>query len=393
MSLTRKRECGTGKDGECGGNGVGALKGTHTVCRTRQVEWAVCVSRCNSVFLIVVIVLLSTLGTTSALLPWGRLYGNACGDSAHELADLDGVPHSYTYAPAIPTETDSISLLIVDFFPSTAYSLDDPSIFVVNDTVHIALRAAFAGGFGSDIIIPWAFRTCLPPRSSGITTISMEVSREAEAPDGSVAAAWQESFDIAVVRSRGSAPVDLVWTYDNTMSECLGGAATDQMHQLSVVPAVMWTGEPTTLWYSYDADALGVTIGEEVSGCASVLPTIEDTPSLAITCESWLSGAPVANLDVVVRGGFSGWTDIQMDSLRVGATMIRTGNTARLTSIDMAKGLAMDFNRDGVVGFADFFLFADAFGSSIAWFDFNRSGQVDIADFLTFADSFGSSKR
>ena len=55
-------------------------------------------------------------------------------------------------------------------------------------------------------------------------------------------------------------------------------------------------------------------------------------------------------------------------------------------------GMAADFNRDGEVGFSDFFLFADAFGSDDLRYDLDGSGTVDFGDFFLFADSFGNSE-
>jgi len=48
-----------------------------------------------------------------------------------------------------------------------------------------------------------------------------------------------------------------------------------------------------------------------------------------------------------------------------------------------------DFSGDGIVDFADFFLFADAFGTDDPAFDLDQSGMVDFADFFLFADAFG----
>ena len=47
-----------------------------------------------------------------------------------------------------------------------------------------------------------------------------------------------------------------------------------------------------------------------------------------------------------------------------------------------------DFDGDGETGFADFFLFADAFGGSDPRFDLDGSGSVDFGDFFLFADHF-----
>ena len=48
-----------------------------------------------------------------------------------------------------------------------------------------------------------------------------------------------------------------------------------------------------------------------------------------------------------------------------------------------------DFNGDGLVDFADFFMFADQFGGSDPAYDLDGSGQVDFGDFFLFADAFG----
>ena len=52
-----------------------------------------------------------------------------------------------------------------------------------------------------------------------------------------------------------------------------------------------------------------------------------------------------------------------------------------------------DFDGDGEVGFADFFLLAEAFGGSDPRFDLDDSGEVGFADFFLFAESFGQPAR
>lgn len=54
-----------------------------------------------------------------------------------------------------------------------------------------------------------------------------------------------------------------------------------------------------------------------------------------------------------------------------------------------AHSLGADFDGDGVVGFPDFLLFAEAYGSDNVRFDLNDDGQVDFNDFLLFAGDFG----
>ena len=50
-----------------------------------------------------------------------------------------------------------------------------------------------------------------------------------------------------------------------------------------------------------------------------------------------------------------------------------------------------DFNGDGIVNFADFFDFVDAFGTSDAKYDLDNNGIVNFADFFEFVDAFGTS--
>ena len=60
------------------------------------------------------------------------------------------------------------------------------------------------------------------------------------------------------------------------------------------------------------------------------------------------------------------------------------------------RGLRADFDSSGRVDLEDFFLFADAFGStdeSMGWdpaFDLDASQIVDFDDFFLFADAFGT---
>ena len=54
---------------------------------------------------------------------------------------------------------------------------------------------------------------------------------------------------------------------------------------------------------------------------------------------------------------------------------------------------APDFDGDGEVGFADFFLFSEHFGGTDPRFDLDASGSVDFADFFLFAEHFGQPAR
>ena len=67
-----------------------------------------------------------------------------------------------------------------------------------------------------------------------------------------------------------------------------------------------------------------------------------------------------------------------------------TGDTGGGTAIEKS-----DFDGDGAVGFGDFFLFADVFGTQATGnavaYDLDGNGAVDFGDFFLFADVFGKS--
>lgn len=90
-------------------------------------------------------------------------------------------------------------------------------------------------------------------------------------------------------------------------------------------------------------------------------------------------------LDLTSEGPFSG-------------QLILTTNdpdTPTLTVPVTATGIVVpperkaDLDLSGTVDFADFLIFANAFGTADAASDFDGNGAVDFADFLTFAQSFG----
>ena len=65
-------------------------------------------------------------------------------------------------------------------------------------------------------------------------------------------------------------------------------------------------------------------------------------------------------------------------------------NATAWTGTSAPAQATTDFNGDGRTDFVDFFLFADAYGSTNARFDLDGSGTVDFADFFKFVDAFGS---
>ena len=113
-----------------------------------------------------------------------------------------------------------------------------------------------------------------------------------------------------------------------------------------------------------------------------------------------LVGAPVAFLVTSGEGILSVATDTTDANGRASSTLTLGNGPGAVTVTVTVAGLdpvtftaataqaTADFDGDGQTGFGDFFLFADAFGSSDPRFDLDGSGRVDFADFFLFADYF-----
>ena len=117
-----------------------------------------------------------------------------------------------------------------------------------------------------------------------------------------------------------------------------------------------------------------------------------------------LAGAVVAFAIVAGDGTLSTASDTTNASGRASTTLtlgeelgthaveVTVGDLEPVTFTATARATP-DFDGDGEVGFADFFLFAEAFGGTDPRFDLDASGSVDFADFFLFAESFGQPER
>lgn len=113
-----------------------------------------------------------------------------------------------------------------------------------------------------------------------------------------------------------------------------------------------------------------------------------------------LGGTQVA-FTVTEGSGTIGTVDATTDSRGRAATTLILGDVPGAIKVEAAvQGLdrmyftatvkaTPDFDGDGEVAFADFVLFAAAFGGSDVQFDLNENGSVDFADFILFAKHFG----
>lgn len=340
-------------------------------------------------------------------LPWGAI-GALCllaprRSAAESMYEADGpcggwgagIEH-YAWGmgvyggPAIPSNKDSISIAVTGEFPSTGYSFTSRQVRDVGDTVYVDIQIAFAGGFQSDIMIPWRVSACLSPRPPGPLTVAVTVSRQTAF--GTVATERRE-VRLGVVATAGEpASVGIAWMGVTPSGEVLQAVRPGTRASVAVLPTDQWDGTPARLQLSYDPAALAMAdaVSTVASRCtARVVASPAGQASLEVGCASWQVGESVASLEAEVLPGFSGWTDIMLDSVTTVEEIARPGTVLRLLEGAVDTGLLMDFDGNGVVGFDDFFMFADSFGSPNTFYDFDGDGRVDFDDFFVFADSFG----
>ncbi len=121
------------------------------------------------------------------------------------------------------------------------------------------------------------------------------------------------------------------------------------------------------------------------------------------------NGNPLASAQVTFAvasgGGTLSTTTATTDSSGRASSTLTLGrgsgtNTVEVTVAELEPVIfsalaetSTDFDGDGVTNFADFFLFADAFGGTDPRFDLDGSGVVDFGDFFIFADAFGQPAR
>ena len=119
------------------------------------------------------------------------------------------------------------------------------------------------------------------------------------------------------------------------------------------------------------ATAITIPRGSVDSGTLTVIRTVGTTAAVTVDVGP-LPGLP---------NGHSGYALVKSSDLPLEIfSSAETGTTTAAT----------DFNGDGRTDFADFFLFADAYGGTDSRFDLDGSGTVDFADFFKFIDAFGA---
>ena len=136
------------------------------------------------------------------------------------------------------------------------------------------------------------------------------------------------------------------------------------------------------------ADPLAVSVRDEdgsgIAGAAVRFSVTSGGGTLsATTVTTDTDGRAVATLTLGSEPGTN----------TVVATVSGLGEVTFSATAEATAEVSTDFNDDKVTDFDDFFLFAEAFGSSDPRFDLDESGSVDFNDFFLFAEQFGQPAR
>ena len=207
--------------------------------------------------------------------------------------------------------------------------------------------------------------------------------------------AAQNSFSLSL--DANSAAGDQAVTSVNT--------SADQVVSIQVFGSSIQNASGFGLRFEYDASQVtyqGFDVGSVLPGSPQVLaehgtnPTFVTIGIASFGSQATVSSGLVGTIRFLTTTGFSG-TAVQL----VRAELSRSGQSETVTltarvELEVSTAPSPDFDGDGMVGTADFLLFAYHFGSSLgdgtyqAKYDLDGNGVIGLSDVLIFVDNFGS---
>jgi len=248
-------------------------------------------------------------------------------------------------------------------------------------------------------------------RSSNVESVvsgTVRVSGDGfSAAPTSFAVAGRDSADIVVTFSAATVG-NINGTYDGVVSIATNDTASAAT-VVKVTATVVGGVAPATLVVNPTA----LNFGPSTKDSSKVLAlTLKNTGGAALTGTIARTGSAfgISASSLSLSGGDSVVVNVTftpMDTVSYSGTVTITTNARTNPTVTVnvlgkgvpagfAPALPGDFDGTGTVDFDDFFLFADAFGttrSSSTWsamYDLDNSGAVDFDDFFLFADAFGT---
>ena len=242
-------------------------------------------------------------------------HGRSCNDASLQSQDASIYSrprHSISYVPAVPSPTDSLTVVVKGTFPSPGYRFDNKSVTAVDDTTRIDLGISHEGGVHSTQIVPWSFSTCLPPRSEGVSTIVVTFKRQTPiGPDEY----WREGVAIPIVQFDEEVNILLAWRKAGRQYGSSVGGLPGETLQVVVGSRLRWSGVPVSFRLSYDETALQLvptpTTVHELC-VAATNPDGAGQLSVDLTCSQPPPHDNLVVFDATVLQQFHGWSDVQI---------------------------------------------------------------------------------
>ncbi|MDP6039453.1 MAG: hypothetical protein QGG64_12955 [Candidatus Latescibacteria bacterium] len=151
--------------------------------------------------------------------------------------------------------------------------------------------------------------------------------------------------------------------------------------------------DPNALAFVVD----GFTGGNFIPG-ATYLATdwggILDVGGVALSGDRGEGSGLIGHVRFEVKEGFADSTFLAVTQIGFTGSdgSLQEERVRIIARLEAGQVVVGDFDGDGAVGFADFLLFAAAFGGTDPQFDLNDDGVVGFADFLIFGQAYGASK-
>ena len=164
----------------------------------------------------------------------------------------------------------------------------------------------------------------------------------------------------------------------------------------------IWNANGVSIRFEYDANQVvyeGFDVGNVLPN-AQALPEQGTNPTFVEIGIASLGGQAIVNSGLVGTVRFRATATFSGTAIRLVRAELGRGGQIENVTLDVRVELQLqvltpDFNRDGVVNFADFLAFAGQFGARQgdgrydAKYDLDSNGAIGFGDFLIFGNSYG----
>ena len=360
--------------------------------------------------------------TAIAFSPDGALLAAGTGANVvlWDVATRERIVTLETRGTSLAFSPDGTILATPPSYDRRQISLWDVATRQIASTLDVEFYAAGLVFSTDERLISWSSDATtllwdLQPRPQTVTDLS------GHRPAGVAGAALTEPFVVLVLDQHQDPLAGATVTFTVTAGGGTLSATTDTTDADGRASTTLTLGRqpgPNTVQATVDGlepvtfTATGLAVArtlEKVSGDVqegSVGTALAD-PFVVVVRDQ--NGLPLAGVQITFAvtggGGTLSATTATTDADGRAATTLTLGPTPGINTVEaLIAGLepvtftataeaTPDFDGDGVTGFSDFFLFAEAFGGSDPRFDLDGSGTVDFTDFFLFAEHFGQPAR